>query len=262
MEFRTLRPNPANVGGSRPLSAIDMILVHCTQGDTAAGAANWWARRFIAPGSNGSAHVVFDDDVMYRAVDDNQVAYGARGYNYQGLHIEIAGWASWSRDTWLSHMPRLEGAAAFQAAGHKLYGVPFRESTSNGYHSHAGLPGNDHTDPGPNFPWDVYVPRVKAHLDGQITQPPPKPLEDGGTLRLILSVTGVGPYVEVAGWAEALPVMQQLAASGFKRPADKEIVFTWRGGTWRSGGQWGGDSRDVLPVIRTVLNQYGPKENA
>lgn len=258
MEYRTIRPNPDNYGGQRPTSAIDMLLVHCTQGSTAAGAAGWWARPYVAPGTEGSAHIVFDDDLAIRALDDDQVAYGARGYNFNGLHIEIAGFAQWTRAQWLEHQPRLAAAAAFQAAAHRAYGVPFRESTVSGWHSHAGLPGNDHYDPGPNFPWDVYLGMVAGALD----TPRPEPLArlDGDkTLRLILRRPGAAePYVDTAGWAGSLRSMQRLAEEGIRKPAQVEITFAWQGGTWRGGGQWGGDPRDVLPVIRTVLNRFGP----
>ncbi len=261
MEFRTLRPNPANTGGSRPLSAIKMVIVHCTEGSTAAGAAGWWARPYVAPGSNGSAHVVSDDVVTYRCVDDDQVAYGAKGYNYVGFHIEICGFGRWSREEWLSHKPRLEQAATFHAAANLRYGIPLVESLTNGYHSHRGLPGNDHTDPGPNFPWDYYLSRVRAHMIGQVSTPKPAPLEGSNTLRLVLREPGaVAPYVSVAGWDQCLRPMRQLAAKGIKKPEKVELTFTWQKGVWRAGGQWGGDPRDVLPVIRTVLNNYGPKE--
>lgn len=268
MEFRILRPNPANVGGSRPLSAIKMVIVHCTEGQTAAGAAGWWARPYVKPGTNGSAHVVSDDEVTYRAVDDDQVAYGARGYNYNGFHIEICGFANrepggkvWTRDVWLEHPERLEQAATFHAAANLRYGIPLVESLTNGYHSHRGLPGNDHGDPGLNFPWDHYLARVRAHMVGQVSTPKPAPLEGGNTLRVILRVPGADePYVSVAGWPASLPVMRALADRGIKKPGKVEITFTWQKGVWRAGGQWGGDPREVLPVIRTVLNHHGPKE--
>lgn len=256
MEIRTVRPNPDNMGGSRPLSAITMILVHCTQGSTAAGAAAHWARPVVTPGTEGSAHVVFDDDLCIRAVDDDQVAYGARGYNFDGLHIEIAGFVQWTRIQWLERRPRLEAAAAFQAAAHRTYGVPFRESTTSGYHSHAGLPGNDHTDPGPNFPWDVYLSLVEAGVTGAA---PIDRLTGGNTLRLVLRRVGAArPYVDAAGWPECLRPMQILADQGIRRPAEVEATFTWQGGVWRGGGRFGGDPREVLPRIRTVLNNYGP----
>ena len=256
MEFRTVRPNPDNTGGSRPLSTIDMIVVHCTEGSTAAGAAGWWARPVVMDGTEGSAHIVFDDDIAIRAVDDDQVAYGARGYNFNGLHIEIAGFTRWTRDEWLEHRPRLAAAAAFQGAAHRTYGVPFRESTVNGYHSHRGLPGNDHTDPGPNFPWDVYLPQVQAAIAGAT---PIERLTGGDTLRLFLRQVGAAkPYVNAAGWAQCLRPMQILAEEGIRRPKEVEATFTWQKGVWRAGGRFGGDPREVLPRIRTVLNNYGP----
>ena len=63
----------------------------------------------------------------------------------------------------------------------------------------------------------------------------------------------------------AVPVpMRQLAAmsarTAAKKLAGKEAVFTWRGNAWRCGGHYGGAAAEVLPRVRTVLNNYGPKE--
>lgn len=262
-DWRIIRPNPDNMDGSRPLSAIRMILVHCTQGDTAEGAAVYWARPHVERGTEGSAHVVFDDDSAIRAVDDDQIAYGAFGFNTVGLHIEMAGHVEWTRDTWLGHDATLRQAAAFQAAAHKAYGVPFAWSLTHGYHSHAGLPGNDHTDPGPNFPWDVYRGYVKDGLIGAIANPP-APLKYGNTLRLQLYEAGhKQPYVDCAGWERCLPPMRSLARMSDKTAArklcDKEAIFTWRGNAWRLGGKFGGSAVSVIPRVRTVLNNYGPR---
>lgn len=245
MRTLTLRPNPANVGGPRPASAIRMILLHCTDGDTAEGAGRWWARPTVEDGTEGSAHVAFDDQVMVRAVDDTQVAYGARGYNQQGLHIEIAGKAAWDRTTWLRHRPRLAAAAAFQANAHRVYAVPFTESTTHGWHSHAGLPGNDHTDPGPGFPYDVYLEMVRkalANPTAGVTKPWPPPY--GATLRLFVP----GHSKPWAGWGECIGPMLNIARHGLDENGAHAWI-TWRGHTWRG-------ARQVEGVIRRILAQH------
>ena len=52
--------------GTRPLSRITHIVIHSTEGDTAAGAATWFAN----PASGGSAHVVVDDHQCFRTLED------------------------------------------------------------------------------------------------------------------------------------------------------------------------------------------------
>lgn len=176
IEWTTLIARPGLWTPGRPVSAPSLVVVHCTQGDSAGGAAQW----FTNSAARGSAHVVIDDTSAYRCVNDMDTAYHARSVNSYSLGLEITGYASWTTEQWMEHKPRLMEAARTHAGWNLKYGIPMEWSVTRGYHSHKGLPGNDHTDPGDGFPWDFYVATVKATMAGAVMNPP----EFGNTLRI------------------------------------------------------------------------------
>ena len=223
-----------------------LVVIHSTEGDTAGGAARW----FQNVNAGGSAHVVVDDAEVYRCVDDADTAWHAIGFNSIGLGLEIAGHASWNRDEWLDHMPRLTEAARIHAGWCKAYDIPLVESTTRGYHSHKGLPGNDHTDPGTGFPWDVYLDLVKGFLSDETK---PEPLPYGGSLRLSITPAIAGKTV-TAGWDESAGPLKWIAKNGLK--PDTKAAIAWRGNVWRGPVA-------VSNVAKHLVAKYlTPKENA
>jgi len=230
--WRTLAA--AHNSGRRPRPPT-LVVVHCTEGSTAAGAARWFAN----PRSAGSAQVVVDDTEVWRCVDDMVIAWHARGANTIGLGLEIAGFARWSEAEWMSHRPRLSEAARIHAGWNLKYGIPLVRSTTRGYHPHAGLPGNDHWDPGPSFPWTFYLGEVRRYMGSGGREAPKRP--HGGSLRLVLNGRSW------AGWDECIGPMRWIARNGLARSAD--VAFAWRGAVWR-------DPADVPKVIRTVLARF------
>lgn len=162
--FRALRTS-----GARRLSAIELGVVHCTQGSTARGAAAWFAN----PLSQGSAHVVVDGRECYRTLPPSVIPWGARGVNTTGWHLEIAGFAQWTRAQWLGR-PKLLERAAYKLAqnGRGRFPVRFLSDRQlaavirrdpnrvRGIVSHrqvSRVVGGSHWDPGTGFPWDVYL---------------------------------------------------------------------------------------------------------
>lgn len=220
-----------------------LVVVHCTQGSTAAGAAGW----FQNPAAGGSAHIVVDDTEVYRCVHDRDTAWHAKGHNTIGLGLEIVGFAQWSAEKWMSHKPTLIEAARIHAGWNKKYGIPFVWSTSRGYHSHDDLPGNDHYDPGPNFPWAFYRQQVRRFMEDK-----PDRAKLGRTLRLILP-----DGRRLGGWTkDEVPKGYNGPALGAMKWIKKNrrvplgTVFTWNG-VRREDPDW--------RVIATVLNNNGPR---
>jgi hypothetical protein len=162
------------IGPARSPSSIGAIVLHSTEGDTAAGAAGWFAN--VA--SKGSAHVVIDDASGYRTVPDLRVAYGAHPFNQTGLHLEIVGYAKWSREQWLQRDLRLRRAARIVAAWCRAYGVPpvlldahavaLAKGAARGIVTHAdavkGSGSGSHWDPGPGFPIERFMGYVMDEL--------------------------------------------------------------------------------------------------
>jgi N-acetylmuramoyl-L-alanine amidase len=149
--------------GTRSLAQVGLIIIHCTQSNSARSSADW----FTNPNTQGSAHLVLDDDECYRTLLDSAIPWGAPGANTRGFHLEIAGFAEWSRDEWMRHRHGLR-RAAHKAAVHAVkFGVPIRLLTpaqlrngSEGFATHARCTaafGGSHTDPGPNYPIDRFM---------------------------------------------------------------------------------------------------------
>ena len=158
--------------GRRSLSAIELLVVHCTQGDTARGAASWFAN----PDSRGSAHVCVDGRECYRTLSPSFIPWGAAGVNTRGWHLEIAGFAEWSRSEWRSR-DRLLRRAAYKLAVHsRMLGVPLRvlsrsqlAAGAHGVITHrmaSDVFGGSHTDPGSGFPMDVLMAYARRYREG------------------------------------------------------------------------------------------------
>jgi N-acetylmuramoyl-L-alanine amidase len=156
-------------GSTRNMQSVRLIVLHSTEGATAAGAAGWFAN----PDSQGSTQIIVDDTSCFRTLPDNVIPWGAAGgrANEDGLHIEMAGFAKWTRAEWLKHQATLDKTAAWIAEWSALYGVPLTFLTAadlkrdglkaRGITTHAAIteafkPGG-HTDPGKNFPIDVVM---------------------------------------------------------------------------------------------------------
>lgn len=159
----------AHKSGIRSLTDIRWVVIHCTEGSTAAGAASW----FQNPASGGSAHLVIDDEDCFRTLLDGDIPWGAEGANSRGFHIEIAGFARWKREDWLAKDRRLR-RAAFKTAYHCVkFKIPLRWVSPTklrlgwkGIATHADCCkafGGTHWDPGAGFPKDKFLALVKQY---------------------------------------------------------------------------------------------------
>jgi hypothetical protein len=156
--------------GARKASDIMYVVVHCTQGMTAVSAASW----FQNPKSGGSTQLSVDASACYRTLPDLVIPWGAPGVNTQGWHIELAGYAEWSRAEWLAHHGTIYRAAYKSYFHAHKYGIPLRWLTDTqlagrqqkGFITHRQVTrvfaGGSHTDPGAAFPEDVYMKNVRA----------------------------------------------------------------------------------------------------
>lgn len=139
------------------------IVLHDTEGDTAASAARWFANKRSA----GSAHLVVDDNECFRTLPNDIVPWAAPGANEQGFHIEQAGFAHWSKAQWLRHSRTLERAAWKTAYHCHVFGVPpvfaragdlrrHRPGVSTHAECSAAF-GGDHSDPGGGWPREEFM---------------------------------------------------------------------------------------------------------
>jgi hypothetical protein len=147
--------------------------------------AAWDVARFFA-GANApqaSAHACVDDRNAIGCVDWADIAWatGHSACNAASISIEHSGYASQTREEWLDEygMAMLDRSARlFAEVGHALYGIPAVQlSPEQVARGEAGICGHwdvtvgygiygGHTDPGPQFPWDVYMDKINKLLGG------------------------------------------------------------------------------------------------
>lgn len=138
---------------------------------------------FANPERRASTHYGVDSDEVVQYVDDANIAWGAEGANQNGIHIEHAGYARQTPSDWNDaySMAMLERSAELAANKARKYNIPIRKLSwqemkagERGFVGHVdvnrmrrngNLLPDDHWDPGPNFPWDYYLGRVKAYHD-------------------------------------------------------------------------------------------------
>jgi hypothetical protein len=159
--------------GSRPLSAIRLVVLHDTEG----GTAKTIARYFASPTAGGSAHLVVDDTSCYRCLPNTVVPWGAPGANTQGFHIEQCGYAKWTNIIWSTkHRATLERAAYKTALHCRKFGIPpyfltadelKKGKTGVTTHRECSLAfGGTHSDPGPGWPRWWFMRRVRSYYKG------------------------------------------------------------------------------------------------
>lgn len=170
---------------------ISLIVIHDMEAPENSATAENVARYFSTlPASNkASAHVCVDNNSAVRCVADGDRAWHAPGANSQGLGIELAGYARQSSSEWLDAYSKgvLNQAAVVVAGWCTKHGIPAKRlSVAEVKAGKKGICGHvdvskafgqsNHSDPGPNFPWDYFIKLVNSKLH-PVTSPPvaPKP---------------------------------------------------------------------------------------
>jgi N-acetyl-anhydromuramyl-L-alanine amidase AmpD len=126
----------------------------------------------LSDGRSVSSHYCVDDNSVVQCVLLKDTAYtvGNSQGNGRGINWELSGFASQSRAQWLDPfgLAMFAQMAPYVRADAQTYGIPLEKRTvaelramKPGITSHNDLRlafgGTTHTDPGPNFPWDVFL---------------------------------------------------------------------------------------------------------
>lgn len=130
--------------------------------------------RYGATTTRASWHDTIDADSIIPMLPPNYTAWQTRGYNSHTVGMEIGSKASiWKRAPaeWVTGVIN---NAAYRGAQHAaLLDIPPRFITraqvdggTKGFTSHAQLDPTRRTDPGPDFPWERYLDRVRFYLEG------------------------------------------------------------------------------------------------
>lgn len=159
---------------------VDLVVLHSMESaekpGTARRVAEWFAGE-KAP--RASAHYTVDADEVWQCVRDEDIAWGAPGANHNGIQIEHAGLASQNTTQWADDFScaMLGRSVELCAAICRRWNIPAVMlgasqliERQRGITTHAAVTrawphlGHGHTDPGPHFPMEHYVARVKARL--------------------------------------------------------------------------------------------------
>lgn len=157
-----------------------LLCVHTFEGRDLSAEA--MARYQLSPAAGGSYHLVIDrDGNTARENDDDYVPWAAMYTgNRIAFHFSLAGRAAMTRDEWLARPKQLEKLAQILAAYSARYVIPLLERAAidvkagnMGVCGHAEISAafreSDHTDPGPNFPYDVVLDRARElRVNGNI----------------------------------------------------------------------------------------------
>lgn len=183
VEAKTADGGPAYTHG-RPDGPPLWVVIHDMEFPERLDAAEWTAHYFSGPasaaGRSVSSHYTADADSIVQCVRlaDTAWTVGNRPGNYRGINWELAGYANQTRAQWLDtfSLAMLTRIAEIISRDLTTYGIPARTLTDAevrsrvpGITSHWQLGrvfgGTDHTDPGPNFPWDVLLDLIQQGGD-------------------------------------------------------------------------------------------------
>jgi hypothetical protein len=170
--FITLLAHPSKwfqPRGQTPTS----VVIHCN--GTGFPATNT-AAFFHSSAEGGSAQAVADGEQGFTCVPDDAICAGAPPLNQEGLHIEQPGRTDWSRATWLAHDAQLRRVAHHVRGWCDKYSIPLvlldagdlgrQGENARGITYHAAVSEafhqSTHTDPMPNYPWDVFMGYVQG----------------------------------------------------------------------------------------------------
>lgn len=156
---------------------ISNLCIHTMEAREASTTAEAVARWGAGPNApRASWHYAIDDENTILCVEEQSVAWCAPGLNRNGIHLEHAGYARQSLEEWLDPFSRrmLARSAKLAAAICARWSIPIRFIDAAGLnrgergittHREVSLgPGKGrttHTDPGRNFPVDLYLSMIR-----------------------------------------------------------------------------------------------------
>jgi hypothetical protein len=177
----------ASHGGQFAAPPPRQIVIHSTECPMTAGIAkslagpNW----FGGPAAGTSPHGMFDPSAGVEEVHTDTIAWHCGNGNSTSVGYEHAGYAAFTRAEWTTDagIAMLKASAKATAKVAKALGIPARwlsvaqvADNEPGFCTHNDMRlargGTTHTDPGPNFPYDLYMQYVVAEMSGGTTDSP------------------------------------------------------------------------------------------
>lgn len=157
----------------RPLSAIDLVVIHCTELPDLATARAWGERVLYASGTGNSGHYYIDrDGRVLRFVAPERSTHHTRGYNEHSIGIELINsgrypdWLDSRRQTMREPYREAQITAliallrSLHAQIPSLRGIAGHEDLDREQVAASDDPGvlvYRKRDPGPLFPWNTVI---------------------------------------------------------------------------------------------------------
>lgn len=158
---------------------IDLVVIHAAEIVPTPGGAEWLMRYCAANDRKASWHYAVDSDSVTQSVREADIAYHAgRKANTRGIGIELATKGTPAAALWAdTYHQKMLTMAEWLVAGicrrHRI--EPFfvdaaglmegRRGVTTHAHVSLAFHETDHTDPGPDFPVEAFLAKVKARLD-------------------------------------------------------------------------------------------------
>ena len=156
---------------------LDVVAIHTMEIAERRDAAVICARWFASEASEVSAHYCVDAETVIQCVREQDIGWHARGGNTASIGVELAGFARQTPREWDDDYSRavLERAALLVADICRRRRIPVRWLTADDLVAgRRGITGHvevseafgksDHWDPGPGFPIEAFLDRVRAAL--------------------------------------------------------------------------------------------------
>lgn len=240
---------------SRQGTSITLVAVHTSEGATNTASL---ASYLDQAGVEASYHMLVDDNGVVRYLPDNVAAWAMLSGNHRSLQVCLTGFARWPRSEWLAHDAMLRNAASVVRVWCQGHNIPTVKLTPNqvgadqrGICGHwdwtLGKRDGTHTDPGPNFPWDVFIGYVTAN--GPVSPPNP----DGGDPDSIPSMEygqTSDAIRKLQGWCNRMfASYSHLPVTGYYGDMTTTVIREFQ---HRSGIN-DGDGRNVGPRTKVAL---------
>lgn len=199
---------------------VQLIIIHDTEGSSHAQSAEDGAAYDARRPDGTSTHYFVDNDSVVQCVRTADQAHTARSQgNRRGIQYELCARASFSRARWLDMdygLPMLRRAAKQAARDCRKWDIPARKLSAGqvadgvkGFCGHADITkafpqdNGSHTDPGPNFPWDVFIDLVQDEIAPREWSDMASKDEIKAAMREVLAEQGTKEVLEGAagrGW--------------------------------------------------------------
>lgn len=149
---------------------VNLIVLHCTVSPEGSTAAEDVANYFAGDKAGGSAHWVHDPDSTVQCVRLADTAFHAPPVNDRSIGHEMCGEPTQTRAQWLdsNSLAIIKRTATAVRADCLRFGIPLRRLSNaqlaageTGIVDHKQVSDtfgvSTHWDPGPGFPWDVFM---------------------------------------------------------------------------------------------------------